>query len=100
MAQMTALDYDTRALRAAAQRVRNCASRVRSNANPKIKRVRNELGDNIKGRTADALARRLAEMDADVGTLAGNLDGIASAMFKYAADLERMARELRARMQG
>ena len=100
MAQMTVLDYDTRALRAAAQQVRNCAGRVRSNARPKIREIRNEMMENIDGKTADALARRLAEMEADVGTLAGNLDGIANAMFKYAADLERRARELRAKMQG
>ena len=99
MAQMTALDYDTRALRAAAQKLRSCAASVRGSTQTGLNRMRNELRENLQGRTADRLEQRLTDMGTDISTLAGNLDGIANAMFKYAAALERMARELRAKMQ-
>lgn len=98
MATPYAFEYDTRALRAAANRLKQCAQRLSNDAKPKIGKLRGEVDDNLEGRAAEVLMQRIIELDGDVSGTVNSLNNLAGTLLRYAADLERMARELRARM--
>lgn len=99
MADLTAMDYDTQALRAAAKKIRSCARSVDGGTRPGIRRIQGELHENLEGSAAVQLDARLQEMAMDANALVGTLNGIANALMKYAADLDRMAQQLRAKME-
>ena len=98
MAELTAMDYDTGALRAAAQKIKSCARSLDDGAQPGIKRIRGELTENLYGDAAIKLEQRMNEMNSDVNSMVKGLNGLADVLLKYAADLDRMAQELRAKM--
>ena len=94
MADRHDFDYDSAAVRRAARQVLNCAEIIADGAQPKLRNIRGEVDDNIKGKAADALDDRLADIDTDVRSIISGLRSLGNALNSYAAALERTAREL------
>lgn len=87
-------DYDSAAVRRAARQVRSCADIIEDGAQPKLRTVRGEVDDNIKGHAADVLTERLEDIDTDVRSIVNGLKSLSNALTSYAEALERTAREL------
>lgn len=99
MANLKAYDYDTQALRAAAARLTRCANALSNGSKPRISKIRGSIDENLVGDAGNALKARMAEMDGDVNTLVAHINGLARVLLKYAADLDRMAQALKAKMR-
>ena len=87
-------DYDSAAVRKAARQVRSCADIIEDGAQPRLRTVRGEIDDNIKGKAAEALSDRLDDIDSDVRAIVNGLKSLSNALTSYAEALERTAREL------
>ena len=87
-------DYDSAAVRRAARQVRDCADIIVDNAQPKLRNIRGEVDDTIKGKAADALSDRIEDIDSDVRSIVNGLKSLSNALTSYAEALERKAREL------
>lgn len=98
MANSYRIDYDTKAIRAAASKLKNCASNLSNGTRPKIQKIQSELSSNLEGNAAKALEARVSEMSADVNVLVNSMNGLSAALNKYAAELERTAQQLRGTM--
>lgn len=87
-------DFDSAAVRRAAKQVLDCADIVSVNAQPKLKTIRCEIDDSIKGMAADALSERITDIDNDVRSIVNGLRALGNSLTSYAEALERKAREL------
>ena len=93
-------DYDSRAVREAARRLKNCAQRLSDGTKGRLRTIRGEISPNLEGETAVALQERLGELSGDVNTILGSINGLVRALNDYADELERTAARLRQQMQG
>lgn len=100
MATINLADYDSRAVRAAARKLRTCAQNLSDGTKGKIQTIRGELPSNLEGEAANALQARLNDLSSDVNTIVGSINGLARALNNYADDLDRTAARLRQQMQG
>ena len=100
MATVKWSDYDTTALRAAANRLNNCARDLSDGTQSRLKALRGELPENLEGDAEKALAQRLNDLNGDISTLLNGITGLARALNRYADELERTAQRLKSAMQG
>lgn len=100
MATVNLADYDSRAVRAAARKLKSCAQNLSEGTGGKIRTIRSELPSNLEGKAAQALQERLGDLSADVNTIVGSINGLARALSNYADQLDRTAARLRQQMQG
>lgn len=99
MASASTYEYNSRIVREAARKLRNCGRTLSGNASPRIGRLRSELPRNLEGSAANALEARIAEMNADVNAMVNAMTSLSDTLDSYAAELERTARELRRIME-
>lgn len=91
-------DYDSQAVREAAKRLNQCAARLAEGVQPKVKKIRDEIEENMIGEAADALKERMGELNSDVNNIIGILKGLNKTLTQYAEELERTARRLKQQM--
>ena len=99
MATINLADYDSRAVREAARKLRACAQNLSEGTQDRIRTIRTEMPSSLEGDAAEALRARVDDLSADVNTIIGSINGLARALNQYAAELERTAEKLRKAMQ-
>lgn len=87
-------EYDSDAVRAEARKFRQCCEDLEARALPRVKSISADLEDDFSGAAADALGRRLSELQEQIRALRGGCGGMYSALMNYAEALERADREV------
>lgn len=90
--------YDSAEIRRAAKVIRQSRDRLNSTVLTGLRRVESELEGEFFGQAADALAGRLANMDADARRIEGKLDALYSNLMKFAQRMDEIDQELASRM--
>ena len=90
-----AADYDSRAVREAARKLKAAGEGLSADARPKIEKLLGELDEHLEGEAAEALRGRLNDSRKDVNTVLGTINALVRALNKYADELDRAAQELK-----
>lgn len=95
MATIDLAKYDSRAVRAAASKLRSCARSLSDSTGGRIRNIKTELPSHMEGEAAKALQQRVGELSTDINSVIGGLNGLAKALEKYAGELEATAARLK-----
>ena len=90
--------YDSAEIRRAANTIRSSRDRLNSTVVTGLRRVEAELDGEFYGQAADALADRLASMDADARRMESKLDTLYNALMKFAQRMDEIDQELASQM--
>ena len=94
-----AMIYDSGEVRRAAHTVRSSMERITSAAQPKLRSIRSSLGENMEGATADALNKRLYDLDADIARIVSALNALNRTLLKFADEIDAADAKIKASMQ-
>lgn len=86
--------YDSAEIRRAARTIRNSRDRLNSTVVTGLRRVESELDGEFRGQAAEALADRLANMDADARRIEEKLDNLYNTLMKFAQRMDEIDQEL------
>ncbi len=86
--------YDSAEIRRAARTIRNSRDRLNSTVMTGLRRVESELDGEFRGQAAEALADRLANMDADARRIEEKLDNLYNTLMKFAQRMDEIDQEL------
>lgn len=90
--------YDSAEIRRAARTIRSSRERLNSTVLTGLRRVESELDGEFQGQAADALANRLANMDADARRIGAQLDSLYTTLMKFAQRMDEIDQELASKM--
>ena len=86
--------YESAEIRRAARTIRNSRDRLNSTVVTGLRRVESELDGEFRGQAAEALADRLANMDADARRIEEKLDNLYNTLMKFAQRMDEIDQEL------
>ena len=90
--------YDTGEIRRAARTVQRSRDRLNTAVLRNLRKVESELDGEFQGQAADALATRLAGMDADIRRMDEKLDTLYRTLMKFAQRMDEIDQELSSKM--
>lgn len=90
--------YDSAEIRRAARVIGRSRDRLNSTVISGLRSVESELDGEFQGQAAQALAERLKRLDADAQRIEGKLDGLYSALMKFARRMDEIDQELASKM--
>ena len=94
-----AMIYDSAEVRRAARTVRSSMDRITSSAQPKVKSIRSQLSENMEGATADALNKRLYELDADIAKIVSALNALNRTLVRFADEIDAADARIKAALK-
>ncbi len=94
-----AMTYDSAEVRRAARTIRSSLDRVTSTAQPKVRNIRQQLNANFEGAAADALNKRLYDLDSDIAKIVSALKTLNQMLNKFADEIDAADAKIRSSMQ-
>lgn len=86
-------EVDTSEVRRAAKEIKQVAQNVRALSDQDVKRMQNEVDQNLEGETANAIAGVLSDLSADIRRISSGLRDIEKALLDYAEAVEEADRK-------